>query len=253
MTLSEVIKEIQNLEDYKDYRITKGFTSIDLSTPIEFNHILFRKTGRFMGYATTEKLPFEILSRVGGLDCYAYKSSYTLLGLLLFELLFSKQSFIELKIPDPKSDCKQVFVHVDRENIYHHGLEIENKETYKAFKYSYQDVQKFPFSEFPQNLRSFTKDQLPTFYLGWSNNQDAYSKEYIEKSDQLIIALTVSGLIQMAELLLDMGNIKSQQNEICLEHPIHGFGGVSQESIEARFWLPGSFGFYTDNIEDLRF
>ncbi|MDB9836797.1 hypothetical protein OAC51_07835 [Flavobacteriaceae bacterium] len=251
----ELIQKIQNLELDNEFLLTKGISHVDISKPIELNDILFRKTKRSYGYGGSEDLPFEMEYTLEAFDCYTYKENLTLLGVLFFELLFSEQPFIEFKILNQQSDYKQLFVYLDRENrhAFQSFLEIENKETYKSFEYYPSEIEKFPLSQFPQNVRTVFKDELPTFLLGSSDKQFAHSKEFTIKSDQLIISTTTTGLIQLAELLLDIGLLKNTLNEVCLENPIYGFGGVSEKSIEARFWLPDSLGFYTERIEDLKF
>ncbi len=250
----ELIRNLQNLKIDELFKLTRGMSGIDISQPIDLSDIIFRKTRRSIEYVTSEDLPFIMNHTLEAFDCYAYKSTHTLLGIFLFELLFSDQSYMELKIQNQRSDFKQLFVYVDRENrpAFKHLLEIENKETYKSFEYYPQEVGKFPLSQFYQNPRSVvSKDDLVTFLFGCSDDRYTFSKEFIEKSDQLVISTTTNGLIQFAELLLDIGIHRNQIDEICLENPIYGFGGVSEKSIEARLWLPNSLGFKTEKLEDL--
>ena len=255
MTTTELIQKLQKLDLDKEFLITKGISKVDISKPIKLTDILFRKKNRSISYTTLEDLPFEMNYTINAFDCFAYKETYTLLGVLFLELLFSSQSFLELKIQHQKSEFKQLFIYIDREDgeLFRDFLEIENKETYKSFEYYSQKVDKFALSQFPQNTRTVSKDNLATFLFGCSDRKYNYSKEFVEKSDQLIISTKITGLIQLSELLLDIGRLKNPLNEICLENPIYGFGGVSNQSVDVTFWLPNSFAFYTEKIEDLQF
>lgn len=245
MNLKE-IQKIQNLGLDTEYLFTKGVSGLDISNPIEIDDILFRKMGRFIGYAPPEKLPFEICNSVESFDCYAYKENYSLIGVLLFELIFSNQSYIEIKLLNQNSEIRQLFIYLSQDNNLQPFLKIKQKETYKSFQYFSRKIDRYPFT-------NYLNDDLPTFNFSCSNYQDIHSKNRIEKADQLILSISLKGLINLAELFLNIGRIDNKQDEICLENPLYGNGGVSNTSIEARFWLPNSFGFYTEKIEDLQF
>lgn len=246
---SELIIKLQELEVDNDFLFTKGVSGIDISGKIELTDILFRKGGRFIGYAPPENLPFEICDRVESYDCYAYKKSYTTLGIILFELLFSSQPYIEINILNNQSEIKQLFVYVNRENksALLPFLKVKQKEIFESFEFFPAKIDKYPFTDIIDN------ENLPTFHFSCSNYQDIHTKNRIEKADQLILSTSISGLVFIAELFLNIGRIGNKQDEICLENPLYGVGGVSQTSIEARLWLPNSFGFYTEKIEDLKF
>lgn len=249
MTLSELIQKIQNLEVDKEYLFIRGVSNIDISKPIELPDILFRKRSRFTGYVPQEDLPFEICDSVESIDCYAYKKSYTTLGIILLELLFSNLSYLEINISNKQSEIRQFFIYVDRKNnnSLFPFLKVEQKETYKSFEYFSAKIDRYPFAYISDN------QFLPTFHYSCSNYKDIHTKNRIEKADQLILTVSISGLIYISELFLNIGKTENKQDEICLENPLYGVGGVSQTSIEARFWLPNSFGFYTEKIEELTF
>tara|TARA_R110002020_G_scaffold23460_3_gene78001 strand:- start:593 stop:1342 length:750 start_codon:yes stop_codon:yes gene_type:complete len=249
MTTSKLIEKLQEIETSKSYLFTKGFSKLDISTPIEMENILFRKMSRYIGYCPSEELPFEIYDKADSFDCYAYKESYTLLGIILCELLFGNQSFIEITVPNRQSEIKQLFVYVSRGNnpALYPFLKVKQHETYHSFEYFSQNIGKYPFIDLYGN------ENVPTFRFSSKNHQDKQGKNQIEKADQLILSTSITGLIRMAELFFNIGKKDNKQNEICLENPLYGVGGVSETSVEARFWLPDSFGFYTDKIDDLRF
>ncbi len=206
-----------------------------------------------MGYAGGENLPFESFDRINAVEFYAYKSTYTTLGILFFDLLFqNKTNFIEIQLHQANSEIKQFYIYLDRENRHPtHELQILQKETYSHFRYFSQEVDKFPLASFTK--RGLIADALPHFGLGCSNHHDSFKKDWLEKANQVVLTLTVTSLIQMAELFLDIGRNKNNQTEICLENPLFGSGGVNERSIETRFWLPNSFGFYAKKIEDIKF
>lgn len=251
--MKTTIQQLKTLAIDDEFLFQKGLSQTDISQPIELKDLLFRKTERFMGYAGDNNLPFESFDHINGVDFYAYKSTYTTLGILSFELLFSDEKYIEIQVQHSQSQIRQFFIYLDKENRHptHTELQIGQKETYTFFRYFPQEVDKFPLSSFTK--RGIIKDALPHFGLGCSNYHSNFKKDYVEKADQLVLTITVTSLIQLAELWLDIGLNKNKQSEICLENPLYGFGGVNKRSIETRFWLPNSFGFYTENINDLKF
>lgn len=251
--MKKLIEQLQNIALDGEFLFQKRLSKTDISKPVELKDLLFRKTERFMGYAAGDDLPFKSFDHINGIDFYAHKATYTTLGVLLFELLFSDQRYLEVQITQSQSQIKQFFIYLDRENRHytHTELPIGQKETYTFYRYFSQAVDKFPLSSLTQ--RGLIADALPHFGLGCSDYHSNFKKDYAETADQLILTLTVTTLVQLAELFLDIGRIYNETDEICLENPLYGFGGVNERSIEIRFWLPDSFGFYTDDINDLKF
>ncbi len=249
MTTSLLINKLQALKTHNSYVFTKNASGIDISKTLVLKDILFRKRARFIGYASHENLPFEICDRIEAFDCYAYQKSYTKLGVIFLELLFSNKSYVEINILNKQSEIRQFFIYVNRENNSEllPFLKVDQKETYKSFTYFSTNIDKYPFAH------HFDNDNLPTFSFSCSNYQDIHTENRIKKADQLILSTSISGLILTAELFLNIGRTDNKQPEICLENPLYGVGGVSQKSVEARFWLPNSFGFYTDKIDELIF
>lgn len=254
MSINEkLITKLQAIDLDDEFIFSQGLSGLPLTKPIVLNDLIIRKHSRTMGYAGGENLPFESFDRINAVDFYAYKTTYTTLGVLLFDLLFQNETnWIEIQLPQANSEIKQFYIYLDRENTHPtHELQILQKETYSHFRYFSQEVDKYPLTSFTK--RGFIANALPHFGLGCSNHHDSFSKDWLEKANQVALTLTVTSLIQMAELFLDIGRNENNQTEICLENPLFGCGGVNQRSIEARFWLPNSFGFYAENIEDLKF
>ncbi len=249
--MEQLIQQLANLKsDKKPFSIERGISGVDITKPIPLHNILFRKGKRGIVDANTSgELPFEICHNLEQPDCYAYKETYTALGIILLELLFSNNHYAQCTIPHKNSEIQQLFFYLDRETHNIRGLHKESLERYGAYCYSPNILEKYPV-----RAEIDSEEQLSTFLYGWSESiAGQYGDAPVMKADQLIVSLTVESLIWLAQLFLDIGNTYNTQTEICLENPLYGVGGVSATSIEIRFWLPGSFAFYTDNINDLQF
>lgn len=59
-------------------------------------------------------------------------------------------------------------------------------------------------------------------------------------ADYIVITASTEGLLYLAEVFLNFGRAESQNNEINFERIRTAF---SLNSLEARFWLPGSLFF----------
>ncbi len=243
------IKNIHSLGPEESTLLTPGVSGLDISKAVVVNDIIIRKSLRSISYSPPEDPPFDIIDTLEAFQCYAYKDGYTQLGLLMFELLFSEQSYLELEITQLQSEIQQFFIYVDRNHFANLDpfLKIKQKESYESYEYFVQKIDRYPA------LLDLQIDQhYPTFRFGYSGDCVA-NTDIWEKADQIIMSTTVPALVQMGALILNIGNEHNQQNEICLENPLYGVGGVSQRSIEVRFWLPLSLGFYADSIENLKF
>jgi hypothetical protein len=241
MPLNKLIDKITRLQLDEDILLEKGCSKVDITKPLVLDNILFRKSKRSINYGTTPSgLPFEINIVHTALNCYAYKHSFATLGVLLIELVCSNQAYIEINITHPQSEIKQLFFYLEKENEST-ILRREHAETFDAFDYTVQEVHKFPFSNFRSNPRTIDEDQMPSFFLSCSDRKYLDTEEQTQKSDQLITSLTVKSITQLAALFLDIGNAQNEDDEVCLENPLYGFGGTGKQSIEMRFTLPGSF------------
>jgi len=189
--------------------------------------------------------------QVGAVDFYGYKSSYEILGLYLFQLLFSKEHYIHLKLTRRQSQIQDLFLHIDRtvvKDIFQKTAPLESVQ----YDYFREIVEKFPLSGNGFSERRLDVEDCPIFLFGWNDNQKSYAEDRIQYADQLILKINLDGLCALATLFLDMGALENEQDEVCLEHPSLGFGGTGSNSLEARFWLPNSFGFYCDSLDDLK-
>ena len=88
------------------------------------------------------------------------------------------------------------------------------------------------------------------FRFGWSEDGARFKADPSE-ADQVIVAVTPDGLAAFAALLLDFAMPWSECNELNLEPPFIGFAGTRPLSLEARFWLPGSFAFHSASLDEL--
>lgn len=257
--MNKIITKLIHLTPDTECTISKGITGLAISQPIEMEKMLFRKCTH--GYGDTSiDLPFEIIENVGVAECYTHREELIKLGLICFELLFSDHPYVQLNISHKQSQLKQLFLYPQREK--HHELtpflKVDSKETYSAFDYYFSEVDKFPYSGFPGNTREMRDENLPYFSWSCSDTQPhirwATKQEQLQNADQLILSLSEIGLAHLGSLFFDMGNIHNSQTEVSLENPLYGFGGVDPRSIEARFWLPGSFAFFdAKSVDELVF
>lgn len=256
--MDSIIKELlilkANGED--SFVFKKGKVLIDICKPIKLDSIILRKSRRSISYVgIDDNLPFDINRIAESFDCYTYCQEYIKLGVLAFELLFHNQSYLEFDISHPLSEIKKIFIYQEQYKSSHPFLKIKQKQEYESYEYFPQKVSKFPFSGggFSSERDEPLKDSLPQFDFGWSNENNSYVDNRVKKADQLIISLNENGICELASLFIDIGRDENKQDEICLEHPTLGFGGVKFNSIEAKFWLPNNIKFYCDNLDDLNF
>ena len=242
--------QLHNLKQGEELPLLKSdFEGFEQAVP--FPDLIIAKRNRHIGYAGGgEKLPFEIMHQIGAVDFYGYKSSYEALGLYFFQLLFSSESYVHLKLTRPQSEIQDLFLHIDRTVVKDPFLKTTPLESVQ-YDYFREIVEKFPLSGNGFSERRLDDEDCPIFLFGWSDDQKSYSEDRIQHADQLILNLTLDGLCALATLFLDMAAQENVQNEVCLEHPSLGFGGVGPNSLEARFWLPNSFGFFCDSLDDL--
>lgn len=237
------------IENDEEFVFTKKLFKKDLS-PITLDNLIVRKLTRSFQDAIEEKMPFEIIQFHSFIDWYTYKSEYLNFGVLLFHLLLSTKSYIEIQLAHSNTEIKTIYIYLNRRIINNSSLEVNTTETYKSYHYYPWSVDKFALS--PAHRDIHVKDS-PSFYYGWSNSTDSQGENRDQKADQLIIWLEIEGLCALAELFIDIGRDENDQDEICLENPTNGFGGVGKDSLDVRFWLPNSFGFYGNHLDELHF
>ena len=243
-TISEKLSKL-NIDS--SYIFTKELFDGELKN-IQVANLILRKSKRSIHLGTDKDFPFEINIVHGAIEWLTYKDVYLNFGILLFDLLFSKNAYATINITQANSQIKTIYFYLDRKKNDIVFLETAQNEAYKSYEFIPSKISKFPFSSFGSD--AIKTDDAPAFYYGWS---DSKNTDKTQKADQLIITLNVVNLCKLAELFLNIGNKENNLDEICLENSIDGFGGVWHNSLESRFWLPNSLYFYSDDIDDMRF
>ncbi len=236
----EILKNIHESSMNQKHIIKKGVSGIDISKKIELKELIIKKERR--GIGGCDDLPFDVSYTINHPYVYAYKQGYIKLGLLMFELLFSSQPYIECTITHKDSEIKQLFFALSREEYGVPFLQVKEPIQYKHFMYYPSEIGgRYGFN--------WSEDEIELNY-SCSRAEDRLSENFVEKADQLVVETTVQGLLNLAELFFNIGRKENQQTEICLENPLYGgVGGVNKRSMEISFWLPGSLAFYGDNID----
>ncbi len=232
-------EEIQKLEIDKELVLKKGLSGIDISKEIELENILIRKGFRGIG-GFDKELPFEVEYKLGHPHVSAHKQIYATLGLLMFELLFSKQDYICCNLTHENAEIKQLFLYLDRDVEISAFLKVKEVMQYEYFEY-------FPI-EIEGRYPNWSEEEELEFNYACSKIEDKNSQRFVEKADQLVIEMTVRGLLNLAELFLNISRIENKQTEICLENPLYGVGGVNKRSMEVSFWLPDGIGFFGEDL-----
>lgn len=237
---NNLIEQIQYLAGDSSLSISP----LNLDIPVIHDSFVIRKTGRFIGgYEIDNDLPFEINHYVDCAECYAEMTGYIQLGLAALDALFQQRSFTEIQLSHPESQIKQIFIYPKRPLFW--GMKT-TQAIFQSFEYSPDSLCKFPFEHNEEAV-------LPEFYFSCANVEARYSSHFTQQADQLIISGEINSLIRLIELWFDMGRVANQQTEVCLENPLYGYGGVKKTSMEARFWLPNSLGFYSKSLDTLYF
>lgn len=199
-----------------------------------------------------DDLPFEILDRTLGFDGYALPEGYRRIGLWLLHLLFSGRDWAGLRLTHPTSRARSFYAQILRPQPSIFGLQTEGAPRYARYLYSPQQVWRHPFADADMSpvQRIDQPQDRPFFAFGWGSGQQSDAWD-IQKADQLIFQATPDGIAAMAALMFDMAHPTLGRDEINMEPPHIGFAGTQPRSIEARFWLPGSFAFYADDLDGL--
>lgn len=252
--MTKFIQQLDALESDEDLLINREVLG-DFQQNITYASLVLGKKSRNIGFCEPPgvKLPFETEHHLYGVDWYGYKSTFRDLGLAMFSLLFSHENYLAIKLSHPVSAIKILYIYFEKEQVEPSFLRVENQVSYKSYEYFRQMVDKFPFSSAALSGRSLLPIDLPGLNYGWGKNRN-YNLSYneqLQQANQVIVNISAGGLCALGSLFLDISASNSEQNEVCLESPSLGFGGVQENSLETRFWLPGSFGFYCDSLDDL--
>lgn len=250
--MKKLIQELNNLKvnECIKYDLNKIST---IPAEIEISDLILEKRKRWIGFCLpNSNLPFEIQHTLQAVDWYGYKETYAVIGLSIISLLFKKTDYIKLKVTHPISEIPTIYIYFDKGSSKKASLVEEGNSINKSYEYFRFEVEKFPFSGVSSSKRNVFEADLPSFTYGWENgNFNSSTSDAIKNANQVIISLTAKGVRELGALFLDMSARKNEQTEVCLENPSLGFGGVCEHSLEARFWLPNSFGFHSENINDL--
>ena len=214
-----------------------------------FNDLVInRPMKRWIGGNDTYQEPFEILDLSLGHDWYAEAEGYRKIGLWMFHLLFSSRRYAGLELVHPQTKISTLWVAVEP-MLYEYSLLRFDTSQPRATSYEYYPSQpvRHPFAD---TNRIYNEADRPMFRFGWSDQTLRYQGNP-HNADQIILSMTPVGLAELAGLLLDFSHPGSPLDEINLEPPFVGFAGTRPLSLEARFWLPGSLGFYCDRLDQL--
>lgn len=222
----------------------------DLPEIMPFRDIILDNTyTRSLGWAGPgEDRPYEISDRTVGFIAYVEPEGLRRIGLWMLHLLFSGQDWAGLELTHPTSRIRHLYVELERP-LPSPFLKTEGHPRYTAYEHWPQQVRRHPFAEIGMSgVERVAPQDRPLFAFGWSDRKTAVSPR-VTDADQLIIALTPAGLCAMASLFFDIGHKTLGHDEVDMEPPVVGFAATQPRSIEARFWMPGSLGFYADTLD----
>ncbi|MEJ6392865.1 hypothetical protein V8J82_06350 [Gymnodinialimonas sp. 2305UL16-5] len=207
---------------------------------------------RFIGSAGPgADRPFEILDRSQGFNAYIEAGPLRHLGLWLLHILFSGREWAGLDLTHPTSRVRWLYVQISSPEPYRSFLKTEGSQRYVSYAHWPRAVSRHAFADLAMaGTDRVAPEDRPLFALGWSKPDESWTLP-IRDADQIIWDLTPEGLCALASLFFDMGHASFGLNEVNMEPPYLGFAATQPRSIEARFWLPGSMGFYCDRLDDL--
>ena len=208
---------------------------------------------RFIGApGPGEDRPFELLDQTQGFELYIEAEPLRRLGLWLLHLLFSGRDWAGLDLSHPVSRAKWLYVEIIETGPADSFLSVAEPPRFTSYEHWPQEVRRHAFAEAAMAgaVRVAPEDR-PRFAFGWSD-PDWNAAWSPRTADQIIWQLTPRGLCALASLFFDMGHPILGLTEVDMEPPIVGFAATHPRSIEARFWLPGSMGFYADSLDGIR-
>lgn len=207
---------------------------------------------RIMGWAGEGDLPFEVIDRSPGFEAFAEPDGFRRIGLWLMHLLLSGRDWAGLTLTHPTSRAQYFYARVQRPIPRVYGLQTDGPARFSAYEYSPREVWRHPFASIEMApVHRVDEVDRPFFAFGWSRDNLAH-QHVIDRADQIIFEATPEGIAALACVLLDMAHPVLGRDEINMEPPIVGFAATQPRSIEARFWLPNSFAFHCDRLDDLQ-
>ena len=254
-----------DLNGYASLSAQAAALSVDdtlIFTPADFPDILADYTAfdglvidtsfmRSMGWTGDGDLPFEITGHSLGFECFAQAEGFRRIGLWLMHLLLSGREWAGLKLTHPTSRAQYFYARVQRSEPRDPNLMQAAPVLYSGYQYWPQQVWRHPFADASMApVHRVEELDRPFFAFGWGRGAD---KCYFDpaQADQIILEATPEGIAAMACLLIDMAHPSLGRDEINFEPPLIGFAGTQHRSIEARFWLPNSFAFYCETLDQL--
>lgn len=185
---------------------------------------------------------YEPSYRVDMLEWYARKELFSSIGLAIFACTF-EQKVLEISLTHEESDVSTIVI--DGSDICRLSGFMDSRFTLESFEYWPGEITKHPW--WPDSASNPPHD-LPWVCL---TNQDDFvvTEEQWKARDLLRGFGSIRGSLRLAELLLDFGRPSNQRLEVVLEGEA-GFRGVASQSAECTFWLPGSFGWRVDSLDN---
>ncbi|MBY6203053.1 hypothetical protein KUV65_16900 [Maritalea mobilis] len=213
--------------------------------------VLHRPTRRLVSWAGEPDMPFEIIDQSLGHDWFALPEGYRRVALWMLHLLFSGRDWAGLRLTHGNAQIDMLWVLIERPVPRKPFLDLAAPAAYAACTYIPQEVARHPFADGAMSGgERVAPEDRPMFRFGWSD-EAARGRADLSEADQVILSLSPEGLVALAELLLDFARADNRQDEITLEPPNLGFAGTRPLSLEARFWLPGSFAFQAEALDGL--
>lgn len=213
--------------------------------------VINTSSARTMGFAGGGDLPFEILDQTSGFEAYAQAEGFRRVGLWLMHLLLSGREWAGLKLTHPTSRAQYFYARIARPAPRDHNLKQAAPVLFCEYKYRPKEVWHHPFAAMSESqVHRVEEPDRPFFAFGWSH--DAVQCQFDpEEADQIIFEATPEGIAAMACTLMDMAHPTLGREEVNIEVPLIGFAGTQHRSLEARFWLPNSFAFDCDTLDEL--
>lgn len=236
-----------------DLRFTPGDFPSDLPDHMTFAGLVldpgFPRSMTAMGDADE---PFEILDRTDGFEAYAEPEGFRQMGIWLLHFLLSGRTWAGLALTHPTTRITHFYAQILHETPRDHKLEVAMPQSYSAYEYGPREVWRHPFADAGMApVHRVDEEDRPFFALGWSKDKRQHEFE-TDHADQLIFQATSEGIAALACVLLDMAHPTLGRDEINIEAPLIGFAATQHRSIEGRFWLPNSFAFNADTLDQLK-
>jgi hypothetical protein len=154
---------------------------------------------------------------------------YQILGLVILCAVF-QQKQVTIHLTNPHSYIKKLVIGFDEDRnavgltekpvrYHHYANEIRGRHPYNGMDNSY----------------------FPSIFL--TSDTDCYTDADWAERNILLFGQTNKALAHLAEIFLDFGNPNNQQDELVFEGHA-GYSCLQPMSVEMRFWLPDSLGWF---------